>query len=195
MIFGITGQTGSGKSSVSDIFRGLGAYVIDADKISHEVCAAGSDCLNEIEKNFGSEVILANGELDRKRLGAIVFSDSEKLSLLTRITHRYIKDDVVEKIKNSKSEVCAIDGAVLIGSNMEEMCEFMISVIAGEELRKKRIMARDGLSEEEALRRIHAQEDEEFYRAHSDFIIENNGSIESLTEKARCIYDRIVRKK
>lgn len=194
MIFGITGQTGSGKSFVSDIFRSFGVDVIDADKISHEVCAAGSECLEEIEKSFGSEIILDSGELDRRRLGSVVFSNPQKLRLLTGITHRYIKDAVIKRIKNSKSGICAIDGAVLIGSNMEELCEYMVAVIADEGLRKKRIMVRDGLSEEEALSRIRAQQDESFYRVHSDYVIENNGSIEELEKKARCIYDRIVRK-
>ena len=77
---------------------------------------------------------------------------------------------------------------------MEELCEYMVAVIADEGLRKKRIMVRDGLSEEEALSRIRAQQDESFYRVHSDYVIENNGSIEELAKKARCIYDRIVRK-
>ena len=194
MIFGITGQTGSGKSSVSEIFRSFGADVIDADKISREVCTAGSECLKEIEESFGSEIIIEDGELDRRRLGGIVFSDPQKLELLTGITHRYIKDAVIDRIKNSKSGICTIDGAVLIGSNMEELCEYMVAVIADEDLRKKRIMARDGLSEDEALRRIRAQRDESFYRAHSDYIIENNGSTETLEESARRIYDRIVRK-
>ena len=193
MIFGITGQTGSGKSTVSDFFRAAGVDVADADKISREVCAAGSRCLEEIRKNFGSGIILPDGSLDRKGLGRIVFSDPERLELLTQITHRYIKAAVAERLNNSKSKVCAIDGAVLIGSNMEEMCEYMVAVVADKSIRKKRIMERDGLSDEEAERRIHAQEDESFYRSHSDFVIENNGGIEALEAQVRRIYDRIVR--
>lgn len=194
MIFGITGQTGSGKSTVSDMFRELGVFVADADKISREVCAAGSGCLAEIEAAFGSGFITGAGELDRRGLGSVVFADPQKLKLLSGITHKYIKRAAKEQIEKSGAELCAVDGAVLIGSSLEEMCGLMVAVTAGREIRRLRIRERDGLSEEEAERRINAQPDEDYYRAHADFVIENNGNIEELKKNVKLIFDKIAGK-
>ncbi len=191
MIFGITGQTGSGKSTVSEQFRALGVDVLDADFAARVVCEPGTPCLAEIIESFGRDMLLPNGELNRRRLGAVVFSDPEKLERLSKITHYYIREWVLQKIRQSKSMLCAIDGAVLIGSNMESLCRAMVAVVAEPDIRKKRIMARDGLSEEEAVKRIAAQEDEDFYRKHADFIIENNSGIQALEQQTKQIYDQI----
>lgn len=191
MIFGITGQTGSGKSTVSEQFRALGVDVLDADFAARVVCEPGTPCLAEIIESFGRDMLLPNGELNRRRLGTVVFSDPAKLERLSKITHYYIREWVLQKIRQSKSMLCAIDGAVLIGSNMESLCRAMVAVVAEPDIRKKRIMARDGLSEEEAVKRIAAQEDEDFYRKHADFIIENNSGIQALEQQTKKIYDQM----
>lgn len=195
LIFGITGATGTGKSTVSDIFRSLGADVIDADKISREVTVPNSDCLAEIERHFGGSVILKNGELDRRALGKIVFSDENELHVLTEITHKYIKKAVEQRISESTSNICAIDGAVLIGSNMEAICEFMVVAAADWDIRKKRIMQRDGILAEDAENRMKSQESMDFYIAHADYVIENNEGKAELEEKARSIYNEILRER
>lgn len=194
MIFGITGQTGSGKSTVSDIFRRLGVYVADADKASRSVCTPGSGCLKEIEAEFGSAFIGENGELDRRALGKVVFADEKKLEKLSEITHKYIYRAVKRELEETNKDICAVDGAVLIGSGLEELCELMVAVTADEKMRKRRIIERDGLSESEAERRIAAQKSEEFYREHSDFVIENNGGAEELEKQVKLIYERIAGK-
>lgn len=195
LIFGITGATGTGKSTVSDIFRSLGVDVIDADKVSRDVTVSGSGCLAEIKRHFGDSVILDGGELDRRALGKIVFSDKNELSVLTEITHKYIKKAVEKRICQSKSNICAVDGAVLIGSNMESICEFMVVVTAEEDIRKKRIMQRDGICAQEAQSRMKSQKDMDFYIAHADYVIENNEGKSELEEKARYVYDKILRER
>lgn len=195
LIFGITGATGTGKSTMSEIFRELGVDVIDGDIASREVTENGSQCLAEITEKFGTDILFEDGSLNRHALGRVVFADSQKLAELTSITHRYIKELVLEKIQNSKSKICAIDGAVLIGSNMESLCEFMVAVVADNEIRKERIIARDDISETDAENRISSQEDEAFYRSHSDYIIENNGSREDLEIEVKELYKKILQER
>ena len=192
IIFGITGATGTGKSTASGIFRKLGVDVIDADAAAHEVTASGEPCLDEIVGYFGNDILFEDGSLNRRNLGKIVFSDKQKLAALTDITHKYIKERILEKIEKSQSRACAVDGAVLIGSNMESMCSFMIVITANEETRKKRIIARDGITEAEAENRIKAQADENFYRSHGDYVIENNGSERELERNITEIYKKIL---
>ena len=90
-VFGITGGSGSGKTTVSDIFRRLGAEIIDTDKIARSVTEKGSECLKELADAFGNGIILPDGSLDRRRLASIAFADKEKTALLSEITHKYIK--------------------------------------------------------------------------------------------------------
>ena len=192
IIFGITGATGTGKSTASEIFRKLGVDVIDADITAHEVTAPREKCLDEIIEHFGSDILFADGSLNRRALGRLVFSDKQKLAALTAITHKYIKERISEKINNSQSNICAVDGAVLIGSNMESMCSFMVVITANEETRKKRIIARDGISEADAENRIKSQGNDAFYRSHGDYIIENNGSDKDLEKNITDVYKKIL---
>lgn len=195
LIFAITGTTGSGKSSASEIFRSLGVDVIDADKISREVSTPNSKCLQEITACFGTKILFENGELNRRALGSIVFSDKAKLELLTKITHKYIKASVEQKIKDSKSNICAVDGAVIIGSNIEALCKFIVVVTADKEVRKNRIKMRDGISDDDAEKRINSQKNTDFYIAHSDYIIQNNKGLDALTEEVTHIYNKILRER
>lgn len=173
LIFGITGTTGSGKTTVSKIFQSLGVKVIDADKVYHSLIKKGQKCLLEICEYFG-DVLTSHGELDRKKLSKIVFADSKKLEMLNKITHKYIKEEIIRLI--DKNPVCAIDAAVLIGSEIAPLCKFIVTVTAPQDIRKKRIMERDCLSEQEAMDRISSQKSDDFYKENSDFVIINDGN-------------------
>ena len=190
-IFGITGGSGTGKSTVSDIFRKLGVTVIDADKSAREVVGKGSKCLDELCAFFGNSILLSDGTLDRKKLGSIVFSDGEKLKTLNEITHKYIRADIEEKLSSCKTPLAAIDGAVIIGSNIEDLCEFIVSVIAKERTRTERIMLRDSISEQDAQRRIGAQPDDEFYEKHAEYVIHNDGDFEALKNETEMVLNEI----
>lgn len=193
LVFGITGTTGTGKSTVSEFFRELGVKVFDADKIYGIIISKGSSCLAKLEETFGSDIILPNKELDRKKLGAIVFSDPDKLDLLNSITHSAIKEYIEKQLKLYPDKICAIDGAVLIGSIMESMCKFMVSVIAPPKTRLQRIMQRDCLTQHEALLRMSAQPADEFYRLHSKYIIHNDKDIENLKIQVQQIFNIILK--
>ncbi len=172
-VIGITGGSGCGKSYISKKLMERGFLVVDADVSARVVMEKGHPCLAETAAHFG-EQILKNGELDRKKLAEIVFSDEASLKKLNEITHKYILADIYDKIEKGKGETVFVDGAVLIESGIK--CDMMIGVLADKEVRKNRIVSRDGLSETEADRRIGAQQEDSFYIDRCDFVFYNNGS-------------------
>lgn len=170
-VVGITGASGAGKSHISQKLRDLGYEVIDADKTAHESINK-SACKEELCEYFGKEIL--NGEnIDRKKLGKIVFQNPEKLEKLNEITHKYILSDIADQIKKTKGKTVFVDGAVLIESGMK--CDIMIGVLADKKIRIERIVSRDRITEESAQKRILAQQDDGFYRKNCDFVIINNG--------------------
>lgn len=191
IVFGITGGTGAGKSSASDIFRSEGIYVIDADKTARTVVEPGKPCLKELCNYFGSEIIDENGVLLRRRLADIAFSDSEKHKMLNAITHKYIHDEIKDELERVNPNIAAIDAAVLIGSGIEAMCRFIVSVIADDDVRIRRIISRDSISEQQALTRLKAQPDKDFYIRNSKYIIQNNGSLTELDKNVKEVLKKI----
>lgn len=190
LVFGITGGSGSGKTTVSDIFRKMGVYVADADKIAHSVTNK-KECLEEITAHFGNGVKNHDGTLSRKKLGAIVFSDSAELRALNGITHKYIKAEIEAELSECGGEFAAIDGAVIIGSEVENMCRFIVSVIAPYEERVRRIMSRDAISRSDAEKRLSAQQSDGFYIENSKYIIYNNGDKGDLNVRAENVLNKI----
>lgn len=180
LVFGITGGSGSGKSSASERFRENGIYVIDADKTAREVVRQGEPCLEELVKELGSEILNDDGSLNRRKTGEIVFSDKKKLDILNRVTHKYIQKALEDKLNKIDTDIAAVDGAVIIDSPVEKMCSFLVSIMADKEIRVKRIMARDDISREAALKRIESQPSDEFYIANSRYLLYNNISKENL---------------
>ena len=191
IIFGITGGTGAGKSTVSSAFRDRGIYVADADAAARQVVKKDMPCLSELKDAFGSRIITGDGELDRRRLGEIVFSDSRQLEILNRITHKYIKAYLEDEIAGAGAAIAAIDGAVIIGSPVMDICEFLVVVTADESVRKERIMRRDGISREAAEKRINAQLPQSEYLKHADFVIDNSENGEKQEREIEEILSKI----
>lgn len=179
-IFGITGATGAGKSTVSELFRKNGIYVADADAAAKAVVKPGMPCLLELSEAFGSGIINEDRSLNRRKLAAIVFSDKNKLKLLNSITHRYITEYVKNEINSSNASIAAVDGAVIIGSPVEKLCRILVVVTADNDIRLNRIMSRDGISREEAQNRINSQMSDDEYIKHGTYNIKNNGCIDRL---------------
>lgn len=170
-LIGITGGSGCGKSYLSGRLREKGIPVIDCDLVSREIMAKDTPCAKEVCEFFGEE-ILENGEINRRKLGRIVFSDGEKLKKLNEITHKYILESIYNKMAKEESDVIVTDGATLIESGIK--CDLMVGIVADREVRKKRIMERDGLSEEDAQLRINAQKPDRFYKENCDFVVDNS---------------------
>jgi len=171
ILFGITGASGAGKSYVSDIFRQNGFYIIDADKTGHNIIKKGRRAYYDIISEFGDIILMSDGEIDRRKLGSIVFSDKKRLDVLNKITHPQIRNEIYAEA--DKHDICGVDGALLFECGIK--CSPVISVIADKDIRIKRIMKRDGISAEDAENRINSQKNNDFYIANSDFVIINNG--------------------
>ena len=186
---GITGGSGSGKTTVSDIFRKEGIDVIDTDIVARIIVEPGKPALDEIKDYFGQEYITPAGTLDRKKKAALVYSNPDKRLRLNEITHKYISQYVDEYIHNYTGDIIGIDGAVLIESGIGEGCDYILSVIADKEERIKRIIMRDSISEETAKKRIEAQKNDDFYIENSDYIVYNNSKDELINQVSKIIKD------
>ena len=177
MIIGITGNSGSGKTSISKLLKqNLNADIINADKIVKEMSMPGVVYYNEIIKAFGEDVLLENAEINKSKLADIIFKDNEKRKVLDLLTFRYIVDEIKERVDSSKSEIVIIDAPLLIESKLNEICDVVISIIADEDIKLKRICDRDNIDKNTALNRIKAQPKNEFYIKNSNLVIINNNS-------------------
>ena len=182
MIIGITGGTGSGKSTLLQLIEAQGGLVLDCDAIYHHLLATDEKLLQSIESCFPGTV--ANGSLDRKKLGSIVFNDDTALLKLNRITHAAVKAEVL-RILESKPKLAAIDAIGLFEGELAPICDITVAVIAPEKMRIQRITARDGISEEYAKNRIASQHRDEWFRSKCNYTLENNGTLEDF--QAKCI--------
>ena len=182
MIIGITGGTGSGKSTLLHLIEDLGGLVLDCDAIYHELLQTDTALLSAIELRFPGTV--TDGSLDRKKLGAIVFADKNALQELNHITHAAVKQEVLRRLA-SKPNLVAIDAIGLFEGELDSLCDVTVAVTAPAEDRIRRIMARDGISEEYAKNRIAAQHTDDWFASRCGYVLENNGTVEDF--QAKCI--------
>ncbi|MBQ2927227.1 MAG: dephospho-CoA kinase [Oscillospiraceae bacterium] len=173
MILGITGGTGCGKTTLLQVLKEHGALVLDCDAIYHQLLQDDQSLLDAIESRFPGTV--EKGELQRKKLGAIVFSDGNALADLNRITHGAVKAEVLRRLE-CRPALAAIDAIALFEGGLSELCQLTVAVTAPTEDRVRRLMNRDSISAEYARSRIAAQHPEEWFRQRCDCILENNGT-------------------
>ena len=195
-ILGLTGGSGTGKSAACTAFARLGCGVIDADVTYRTLCDTCEPMLKEIQNVFG-DVFSTDGKLDRKKLGAIVFADAQKLQQLNAITHPYIRQaarDAFAAYSKRGCLLCIYDAPVLFEGQMETLCDKTCAVLAARNMRIARIMARDAITEEYAALRIDAQKDDAFYRERCDYIVQNDADLDTLYTQVRKIYEDMVRK-
>lgn len=195
-ILGLTGGSGTGKSAACTAFARLGCGVIDADATYRTLCDTCKPMLKEIQNVFG-DVFSTDGKLDRKKLGAIVFADAQKLQQLNAITHPYIRQaarDAFAAYSKRGCLLCIYDAPVLFEGQMETLCDKTCAVLAARNTRIARIVARDAITEEYAALRIDAQKDDAFYRERCDYIVQNDADLDTLYTQVRKIYEDMVRK-
>ena len=174
-IVGVTGPSGSGKSTALRCLRDRGALVLDCDAVYHELLETSPALLSELDTRFPETV--ENGRLQRKKLGERVFGNQEALLDLNRITHRSITEEVQRRLRAFALQggtLAALDASELLESPLAQRCDFTIGVLAPEETRIRRIMARDGITRDYALSRVRAQHGEDYFRARCTVTVENN---------------------
>lgn len=174
-IIGVTGGTGGGKTTVTKIMKSLGAQICDADVVARAVVEPGSPALSEIAAEWN---VVSGGVLDRKALAKIVFNDEAELHKLNGIVHKYVIEEIKSEIEKCREDVFVIDAIALFESGLADICDVTIAVIADQAIRCARIMARDNLTEQEAMMRINAQKSDDFYIENADFVIYNNDGVD-----------------
>lgn len=192
-IIGITGGTGCGKTTALNELERRGALLIDCDAVYHRMLETDRPMLDEIEKYFPGAVI--DGKLDRKALGAVVFTDEEALRDLNIITHRHINLEIRRILREhamNGGTLAAIDAIELFSSGIAKRCTATIGVIADREVRIDRIMRRDGISREYAMMRVNAQRPNEYFIQKCSHVLENNGSQEEFIEKCRKTFEEVL---
>ena len=188
MIIGITGGTGSGKTTLLNELKKLSALVLDCDEIYHQLLATDPALLAAIEARFPGTV--ENGQLQRKNLGAIVFSDENALLDLNRITHAAVKQEVLRQLQSNPA-LAAIDAIALFESGLDALCDVTVAVTAPAEVRVQRLMERDRISEEYARARIHAQHTDSWFREKCDHVLENNGGTDAFRSKCLAFFAKL----
>lgn len=176
MIIGLTGQTGAGKSTVSEILKKYGCYHIDADKVAHEVIDSDENVKNSLAKKFGEDIINKDGTVNRALLASRAFADSESTLCLNEITHPAVNrkiQSIIAKQNEYGVKAVIIDAIALFESGEAKLCDFTVAVTAPRDIRLERIISRDNISLSRAEERINAQKGEEFFSVNADYIINN----------------------
>ena len=181
-VIGLTGQTGSGKSSVCEYLKGLNFVIIDSDKITRNI-HENAACKMELIEFFGKEIINESGKIDRKVLSQKAFSDDKSLKKLNQIIHPKIIikiKDLILKYKNEAYRGIILDAPLLFESGVNKLCSDTLAVLSDEKIRLERIIKRDNLNEESAKIRISAQNNNEYFIKKADKYILNNNDLNSL---------------
>ncbi|MBU5675632.1 dephospho-CoA kinase [Alkaliphilus sp. MSJ-5] len=195
-VIGLTGGIASGKSTVSNILRGLGAIIIDADEVARKIVGQDRPALAEIERSFGKEVIFEDGNLNRKKLGTIVFNDQSLLKKLNEITHPYIIKEIIDVInwykKTSNNRVIILDAALLIEMDLIYLVEEVWLVSVPKEVQINRLIQRENISADDAKKRIDAQMSLDEKKQYAHIIIDNSKDVDYLKEQVEQNWSRLI---
>jgi dephospho-CoA kinase len=192
LLIGITGNIGTGKSTIAKMLAEMGAHAIDADQVVHKVMRKGTPVHAAIIEAFGPEVLASDGEIDRRRLGAIVFADPVALARLESIVHPATLEAVDRLITGTHASVVAVEAIKLIEAGMADGCDSVWVTTCRPEQQIERIMATRGLSQAEAEQRVRAQPLQEIKIAHADVVIDTSGTLAQTHEQVRAAWKRLA---
>jgi dephospho-CoA kinase len=193
LLIGLTGNISTGKSTVARMLAELGAEVIDADRVAHEVMRAGTPAHARIVEAFGPQVLAPDGEIDRARLGAIVFADPGSLARLESIVHPATLAVIDHRITTTAAQVVVVEAIKLIEAGMADACASVWVTTCRQEQQVARIVQGRGSSRAEAEQRVRAQPPQEEKIARADVIVDTSGSIAWTREQVQAAWDRVVR--
>lgn len=200
LIIGLCGSSGSGKGTVGRIFSEYGIPNIDTDAVYSEITSYMSPCLEELAREFGKEIISENNTLNRDVLRKKVFdgdSSHKKRLILNRIAHKFILDETKDRLEKFKMQglfAVIVDAPLLFESGFDKLCDVIISVVADRERCISRIILRDGISSDDAKKRLATQLSSEELIRLSHFVIENNGDESELKLAVKNVYQNILDK-
>lgn len=193
-VIGVTGGTGTGKTTAMESLSALGALTIDCDEVYHGLTAASGELRRELEARFGQ--VYDGDALDRKKLGGLVFGDPEALLELNGITHRYVSAEVTRRLREhamNGGTLAAIDAVALIESGAAEKCDRVFGILAPRDMRRARIMAREGIGGEYADARINAQKKDDYYIENCDAVLTNDGTKEEFAAKCLAAFTEVLK--
>ncbi len=195
---GLTGGIATGKSTVSQIFQQAGAVIIDADRIGHQAMQKGLPAWRDIVEHFGREILRSNGEINRQLLGDIIFNDATEKNVLNQIVHPQVMQEISRQLapieKETPTAVVILDIPLLIDVGWHRDVQEVILVYAPEETQLQRLMARNGLSQKEAMARIRSQMPIEEKKQYASIIIDNSGNLENTKQKTLAVYNYLRKK-
>ena len=196
LVIGLTGSIGTGKSEAARYLAQLGAEVIDADQVGHEAYRPQSEAWHNVVGAFGKEILDSNGEVDRKKLGAIVFSNQDQLSRLNQIMHPLMARMVAEEIEDLRGqgvEVAVVEAALLFEAGWDSLVGEVWVTDSSEDLVIQRLSERNGLTKEEARKRISSQMDRSERLSRADLVIDNSGDIAAMESTIDEMWERRVK--
>ena len=187
-IIGVTGSSGAGKDTLCEILENkYNAEIVDADKIAKELSKKGTMYLKSIVDCFGSKIVNRQGELNRKKLASIIFEDEKKREELNKLTFIYVVDEIKRRIRKIKKDIIVVNAPLLFESNLNQICDFVIAIIADRDIQIERIMKRDNLTKEAAEKRLNMQNSNEYFEENADYIIHNKESLKDLEKQLKRI--------
>ena len=196
LVIGLTGGIGTGKSEVTRMLEALGAAVINADQVGHEAYRPDSESWKEVVKSFGEQILRPDRDIDRQKLGAIVFADSDQLSKLNQIMHprmARIVSDQLESLRGQGTIVVVVEAALLFEAGWDSPVDEVWATDSPVETVIERLQARNGMSAEEVLKRIDSQMDRTERLARSQVVLDNSGSVTSLESAVSSIWESRVK--
>ena len=191
-LIGLTGNISTGKSTVGRMLSQMGAEVIDADQVAHEVMRPGTSVYSRIVEAFGPEVLAPDGEIDRARLGAIVFSAPQSLALLESIVHPATLEAIDRRIAASTADVVAVEAIKLIEAGMADVCASVWVTTCRPDQQVHRLVGGRGLSRAEAKLRVQAQPSQEEKIARADVVVDTSGPLSRTRAQVRAAWERLI---
>lgn len=187
-ILGLTGPTGSGKSTAAKLALQKGIQVIDCDKVAREAVEKGSKGLEALTNTFGKEILNDDGSLNRKKLAAVAFKDNAGTKLLNETILPFIVELVKLKINSQK---VLLDAPTLFESKLDKICNYTFAILADDSVRLNRIKERDNINENDALLRMNAGKNDDFYKNCANYVVYNNGDLKDFILKVDVVLDNV----